>query len=217
MRKQYVVIGAGRFGSSVAVQLGSLGEEVMVIDRTEESIQALSEKVTHAVQVDATDESALKALGIRNFDVAVVAIGSDIQSSILITLLLKEQGIPYVIAKAQSEHHAKVLYKIGADRVVLPERDMGSRVANSLMSSSFMDMIELAADYSVAEFKPKEKWLNRSLNTLGLTKKYRVSLMAIRRGADIIIAVNPDTLIMPLDTLILVGHNDDLIRLEKDA
>lgn len=216
MGKQYVVIGAGRFGSSVAIQLGSLGEEVMVIDRNEENIQAILEKVTHTVQADATDESALKALGVRNFDVAIVAIGSDIQSSILVTLLLKEQGIPYVIAKAQSEHHAKVLYKIGADRVVLPERDMGSRVANSLVSASFMDMIELAVDYSVAEYMPKEKWLNKPLNALSLPKKYGISLMAIKRGADIIITVDPDTVIRPSDSLIVVGHNDDLIKLEKD-
>ncbi len=215
MGKQYVVIGAGRFGSSVAIQLGSLGEEVMVIDRSEESIQALLEKVTHTVQADATDENALKALGVRNFDVGIVAIGSDIQSSILVTLLLKEQGVPYVIAKAQSEHHAKVLYKIGADRVILPERDMGSRVANSLVSVSFMDMIELATDYSVAEYKPKEKWLNKPLNTLSLPKRYGVSLMAIKRGADIILTIDPETVIRPSDALILVGHNNDLIKLEK--
>lgn len=216
MRKQYIVIGAGRFGASVAIQLSSLGEEVMVIDRNEENIHALSEKVTHTVQTDATDENALKALGVRNFDVAIVAIGSDIQSSILITLLLKEQGVPYVVAKAQSEHHAKVLYKIGADRIVLPERDMGSRIANGLVSANFMDMIELAADYSVAEFVPKEKWLNRPLNTLSLPKKHGVSLMAIKRGGKIIIAVDPETVILPSDELILVGHNDDLIKLEKN-
>lgn len=217
MRRQYVVIGAGRFGSSVAIQLGSLGAEVMVIDRSEENLQVMAEKVTHTVQADATDENSLRTLGVRNFDVAIVAIGSDIQSSILATLLLKEQGISYVIAKAQSEHHAKVLYKIGADRVILPERDMGSRVANSLVSTSFMEMIELATDYSVAEYTPKEKWLNKPLNTLGLPKRYGVSLMAIKRGAEIIITINPDTVILPLDVLILVGHNDNLIKLEKDA
>lgn len=215
MRKQYIVIGAGRFGSSVAVKLNDLGEEVMVIDRNDENIHALADRVTHAVQADATDENALKALGVRNFDVAVVAIGSDIQSSILVTLMLKEMGIPHVIAKAQSEHHAKVLYKIGADRVILPERDMGIRIANNLVSSNFVDFMELAPDYSIAELKPKEKWLNKSLSELSLRTRHSVSLMAIKRSNDIIITVDPDTVILPEDVLVFIGHNDDLIKLEK--
>lgn len=216
MRKQFLVIGAGRFGSSVAIQLNNLGEEVMVIDRSDEGIHLLTDKVTHAVQADATDENALKALGVRNFDVAIVAIGSDIQSSILITLLLKELGIPSVIAKAQSEHHAKVLYKIGADRVVLPERDMGSRVANSLVSDKFADMIELAADYSVAELVPQEKWINKPLNTLSLPAKHGVYLMAIKRDGKMIIVVDPETVILPTDELIFMGHNDNLVTLSKN-
>lgn len=215
MRKQYIVIGAGRFGSSVAIKLNDLGEEVMVIDRNEENIHALADCVTHAVQADATDENALKALGVRNFDVAIVAIGSDIQSSILVTLMLKELGIPQIIAKAQSEHHAKVLYKIGADRVILPERDMGIRIANNLVSTNFVDFMELAPDYSIAELTPKEKWLNKTLNELSLRIKHGVSLMAIKRSNDVIITVDPDTLILPGDVLVFIGHNDDLIKLEK--
>ncbi len=215
MRKQFLVIGAGRFGSSVAVKLYELGEEVMVIDRNEDTIHALADNVTHAVQADATDENALKALGVRNFDVAVVAIGSDIQSSILVTLMLKELGIPHIIAKAQGEHHAKVLYKIGADRVILPERDMGIRIANNLVSTNFVDFMELASDYSIAELKPKDKWLNKNLSDLSLRTKHGVSLMAIKRSNDIIITIDPDTVIMPEDVLVLIGHNDDLIKLEK--
>lgn len=215
MKKQYVVIGAGRFGASVAVKLNDLGEEVMVIDRNDENIHVLADKVTHVVQADATDENALKALGVRNFDVAIVAIGSDIQSSILITLMLKELGIPHIIAKAQSEHHAKVLYKIGADRVILPERDMGIRIANNLVSTNFVDFMELAPNYSIAELKPKDKWLNKNLHDLALRTRYGVSLMAIKRNNDIVITIDPDTVIMPEDVLVFIGHNDDLIKLEK--
>lgn len=215
MRKQYIVIGAGQFGSSVAIKLNDLGEEIMVIDRNDENIHALADRVTHAVQADATDENALKALGVRNFDTAIVAIGSDIQSSILVTLMLKELGIPQIIAKAQSERHAKVLYKIGADKVILPERDMGIRIANSLVSTNFMNFMELAQDYSVAEMSPKEKWLNKSLSDLSLRNKYSVSLMAIKRNNDTIITIDPDTVILPSDVLVFVGHNDDLIKLEK--
>lgn len=216
MHKQYIVIGAGRFGSSVAVKLCELGEEVMVIDRSEDDVHALADQVTHAVQADATDENALKALGARNFDVAIVAIGSDIQSSILVTLMLKELGISHIIAKAQSEHHAKVLYKIGADRVILPERDMGIRIANSLVSTNFVDFMELAPDYSIAEIKPKERWFNKTLNDLSLRSKHNVSLMAIKRGAEIIITVDPDTVILAEDILVMIGHNNDLILLEKN-
>lgn len=215
MSKQYVVIGAGRFGASVAVKLNELGEEVMVIDRNDEHIHALADRVTHAVQADATDENALKALGVRNFDVAIVAIGSDIQSSILVTLMLKELGIAQIVAKAQGEHHAKVLYKIGADRVILPERDMGIRIANSLVSTNFVDFMELAPDYSIAEIKPKDRWLNKSLRDLNLRTRHSVSLMAIKRGVDIVIAIDSDTIILQDDILVFIGHNDDLIRLEK--
>ena len=123
--KNYVVIGCGRFGSSVAKTLYSLGHEVLAIDQNEEKVQNIADQVTHSVQADCTDENALKSLGIRNFDVAVISIGSDIQSSIMATLIVKELGVQYVLCKAQNELQAKVLYKIGADRVVFPERDMG--------------------------------------------------------------------------------------------
>lgn len=215
MSKQYVVVGAGRFGSGVALKLNELGEEVMVIDRNEDNINALVDHVTHVVQADVTDENALKALGVRNFDVAIVAIGSDIQSSILVTLMLKEMGVPYVVAKAQSEHHAKVLYKIGADRVVLPERDMGVRIANSLVSTNFVDFMELAPDYSIAEIKPRERWLGKNLSELDLRSRHGVSLMALKRGNEIIITVDPETEILVGDIMVLIGHNDDLIKLEK--
>ena len=120
--KQFVIIGLGRFGSSIAKTLYSLGNDVLAIDKDEDIVQEIADSVTHAVQLDATDENALRALGIRNFDVAVVTIGDNIQSSIMATLLVKELGVKYIIAKGHSDLHAKVLYKIGADRVVLPEK-----------------------------------------------------------------------------------------------
>ena len=125
--KQFIVIGCGRFGSSVAKTLYKMGNDVLAIDGNEETVQSISDEVTHAVQADATDEHALRSLGIRNFDVAVITIGSDIQASIMATLIVKEMGVKFVVAKAQNELHAKVLYRIGADRVVFPERDMGIR------------------------------------------------------------------------------------------
>lgn len=143
-KKQFVVVGLGRFGESLAKTVYDLGHDVLVIDMDEEKIADIADYVTHAVQMDATDENALKKLGVSNFDVAIVTIGSDIQASVMSTLLMREMGVKYVIAKGHSDLHAKVLYKIGADKVILPEKDMGKRVAHNLISSNILDYIELS-------------------------------------------------------------------------
>ena len=160
--KQFVIIGLGRFGLSVAKTLYDLGNDVLAIDMDEDLVQEISDNVTHAVQLDATDENALRSLGIRNFDVAVVTIGSNIQASVMVTLLVKELGVKYIIAKGHSDLHAKVLYKIGADRVVLPEKDMGVRVAHNLVSDSILDYIELSAEYSIMEIRSLNEWHGKS-------------------------------------------------------
>jgi len=151
VKKQFAVIGIGRFGSSVAKTLCGLGHEVLAVDRNQDRIQEIADYVTHAVQADATDEEALKSLGIRNFDAVVVSIGDDIQSSIMIALLCKEMGVKFVVGKAQNDLHAKVLYKIGVDKVIFPERDMGMKIAHHLASTNIIDYIELASDYSLVE------------------------------------------------------------------
>ncbi|KXG76157.1 potassium channel family protein [Thermotalea metallivorans] len=213
--KQFAVIGCGRFGSSVAKTLYSLGYDVLAIDENEDVIQAIADSVTHAVQVDATDEASLKSLGIRNFDVVVVTIGSDIQSSILITLIAKELGVKYVVAKAQNELHAKVLYKIGADRVVFPERDMGVRVAHNLVSSNILDYIELAPDYSIVEVTSLKEWEGKSLKDLNIRGKYGINVMAIKHGGEINISPTAADVIKRGDVLVVVGHNDDLQKIEQ--
>ncbi|HAE91450.1 MAG TPA: potassium transporter Trk, partial [Tissierella sp.] len=161
--KSFVVIGCGRFGSSIARTLYSLGNEVLAIDSSEEIIKEISEEVTHAVQADVMDETVLMDLGLRNFDVAVVAIGSDIEASIMATLVVKDLGIDKVIAKAQSELHGKVLSKIGADKIIFPERDMGVRVAHNLASTNILDFIELSPDYSILEIAALKEWEEKSL------------------------------------------------------
>jgi trk system potassium uptake protein TrkA len=215
LKKQFVVIGCGRFGSSVAMKLSELGEEVMVVDRSEEIIQSISESVTYAVQADATDEQTIRSLGIRNFDVAVVTIGSDIQSSILITLMCKEMGVKYVVSKAQNELHAKVLYKTGADRVVFPEREMGVKIAKSLVSDNILDYIELAPDYSIIEIVAADKWIGKNLRQLNFRARYGVNVMAVKHGLDIQVAVGPEETIREGDVLVVIGHNDDLNRIDK--
>lgn len=212
--KQFAVIGLGRFGTSLAKSLYSMGHDVLVIDKDEEQIQNISDMVTHAVHADATDEYSLKALGLRNFDVAVVAIGSDIQASILVTLLCKEMGIKYVLAKAKSELHAKVLYKIGADRVVFPERDMGMRVAHNLMSSNILDYIELSSDYSLIEITAIPSWEGKTLKDLNLRVRFGVNVMAIKHDNEINISPKGDDTINRNDILVVIGSNEDIKKLE---
>ncbi len=215
MAKQFVILGAGRFGASVAQKLMDLGAEVMVVDRDEKVIQSLADKVTHAVQSDVTYDGAINALGIRNFDTAVVTVGDDIQTSILTTIILKEFGMKHIVAKAQNELHAKVLYKIGADRVVFPEREMGIRVAKNLMASNVMDFIELSPDYSIVEMAPRKEWIGKTISELDIRKNYGLNVMAIRRGAETKISISPMYKVQSGDILVVIGNNQDLKELEN--
>ena len=215
--KQFVIIGIGRFGSALAQRLFELGHEVLAIDTDEEEIQKISDKVTHAVTADASDESVLKSLGVRNFDVAIVAIGSDIQSSIITTLMLKDLGVKYVVAKAQNDLHAKVLYKIGADRVVFPERDMGERVAHNLIATNILEFIELSPEYSIIEFYVPHNWVGKNLRDLNLRVKYGVNVVALKsiKSNKINAAPMADEEIKEDTVLVVIGSNEDLKRLEK--
>lgn len=214
VKKQFVIIGLGRFGSSVAETLYGLGNDVLVIDKDEDLIQDISDKVTHAVQMDATDEGALRTLGLRNFDVAVVTIGSNIQASVMVTLLVKELGVKYIIAKGNSDLHAKVLYKIGADRVILPEKDMGVRVAHNLVSESILDFIELSPDYSIMEIEAPEEWQNKTINELKLRSKYGINVMAIKRDDEINLSPPADFIVEGKDIFVAIGSAEDLSKLE---
>ncbi len=216
MDKQFVVIGAGRFGQSVAVKLSEMGKEVMVVDSREEVIQQIADKVTYAVQADATDENAIKALGVRNFDVAIVTIGSNIQSSILITLMVKELGIKQIVAKAQNPQHAKVLYKIGANRVVFPEKEMGIKIAKSLVTSNVLDLIDLANDYSILEIKMNSDWVGKTLVEINMRRRYSISVIAIKREDSLNINVSGDYVLLKDDILVVIGHNKDLEKIEKE-
>lgn len=212
--KSYVVIGCGRFGTSVAKTLYTLGHDVMAVDQSEEIIQSISDYVTHAVQVDATDEISLKALGIRNFDVAVISIASDIQSSIMATIIIKELGVPYVLCKAQNELQAKVLYKIGADRVVFPERDMGVRVAHNLVSQNVLEYIELDPNYSMAEIKVPTSWIGKTLQSVNLRAKYGINVVAIKKDTMVNISPEADEIFEFGDLLVVIGDNNAIGRVE---
>lgn len=214
-KKQFVVIGLGRFGSTLAKTVYELGHDVLAIDKDEEKVQDIADHVTHAIQMDATDENALKNVGLRNFDVAVVTIGSDIQASIMATLLTKEMEVNFIIAKAHNEQHAKVLDKIGADKVILPEQDMGVRVAHNLVSSNILDYIELSSEYSIMEIEALDEWDSKSLKDLELRKKYGINIVAIKDGKNINVSPNADDMIKKGDIIVALGSVGDLRKLEK--
>lgn len=215
MVKQFAVIGLGRFGASLARTLVKMGHEVLAIDSDEKKVEELADEVTQAVQADALEDSSLKSLGIRNFDVVVVAIGQDIQSNILVTLMLKESGVKKVVAKASTELQGKVLQKIGADIVVFPERDMGERVARWLVSKNIIDMINVSPDYSLVELSAPAEIVGKTLLETALRKKYGITLLAIRRGNDFIISPGARQEIEQGDILIVIGSNDRLKNLEE--
>lgn len=217
MKKQFAVIGLGRFGSSVCKELYRMGHEVLVIDIEEDRINAYSNFSTHAVIADATDEKMFRDLGIRNFDHVIVAIGDNIQSSILCTLLLKELGVKNVWTKAQNDYHHKVLEKIGADRIIHPEKDMGIRIAQHLISEKIIDYIELSEDYSIVELIATDKVCNKSLIELNIRAKYGCTILAIKRGEEIKVSPLPQELIYNNDILIVIGHKKDLKRFEEEG
>lgn len=215
--KEFVIFGLGKFGRSIAMTLANYGHNVLAIDQNEEVVQEMSEFVTHAVQADVTDIDTLKSLGIGNFDIAVVAISQDMQSSIMATMLLKELGVNYVITKAQSEIHKKVLEKIGADRVVFPEREMGNRIATSLISDNIMDFIELSRDYSIVEVMALDEWVGKTLLQLNMRVNYGINVMAIRRGEDINITPGANEVITSEDILVVIGAQKDLQKISTQT
>jgi trk system potassium uptake protein TrkA len=214
--KQFAVIGLGRFGTSVAKTLATMGHEVLVIDERQEKIQEIVGEVTHAIQADAKDEHALKALGIRNFDVVIVAIGKDTEANILVTVLLKELGVKYVVAKARTALQGKVLERVGADKVVYPERDMGMRVAHSLVSSNVLDHIDLSDKHSILEVVAPEVLIGKTLRQSALRAKYDITVMAIKRGDEIMVNPSPDEPIKEGDVIVAVGENSKLRKIERE-
>lgn len=217
MKQNFAIIGMGRFGGSLCQTLVEAGQEVLAIDNNEDRINEYMNVATHAVVANAQDEMTLKSLGIRNFDQVIIAIGEDIQASILVTLMVKEMGVPNITAKAQNEYHARVLEKIGADRVVHPERDMGVRVAHNLLSKSVLDYIELSTEYTLAEVKiTNHKFYNKTLQELDFRQRYGFTIVAIRRGTnEVLISPTANQVIHQNDCLVVVGTTDDVDRFDE--
>lgn len=214
-KKQFLVIGLGRFGSELAKTLFKLGNDVLAVDKNEELVENIADDVTHAVTIDSTDENALKSLGISNFDVAIVSIGDDLESSVLITLILKDLGINYIVCKAQNDLHEKVLKKIGADKVVRPEKDMGRKTAYNLVSSSVLDYIQLSRDYAIMEIEAPKEWYNKTLIDVDVRKKYNINIIGIKRGHNINIAPSGEDVIKEKDVLVTLSSHENFSKFKK--
>lgn len=212
-RKEFVVFGMGKFGVSVAKALSDNGCQVMAVDSEQDRIAEVAEYVTHAVCADVTDAEAMYSLGIRKFDGAIVAIGENLEASVLVTIIAKELGIPYVLAKAQTELQAKVLKKVGADKIVFPEKETGIRIANNLASGNFFDAIELSTKYSMMDLNVPTEWLGKTLRELNLRATKKINIIGIKQKEEFEITPDPDAPLTEDDILVVIGKNQTLSKL----
>ena len=215
--KTFLVLGLGRFGNAVATELCALGNEVLAVDSREDLVQAVAPYVTHAVTADARDPEVLRELSAHSFDCAVVAIGSDIGTSALITLNLKDLGVSKVVAKASSHTHRKVLEKIGADRVVFPEHEMGVKLAHSLSDANVLNFIELSEDASIVEIPVPEAWVNKTLRQLDVRNTYGVNIIALRRGPKQKLTISPggEDVLESTDVVVALGRDKYINQIQK--
>lgn len=213
--KSYIVIGLGRFGSEVAAQLYSHGCEVLAMDCSEDKVNQISNRVTHAVVGDARDKGVLRALGAADFECAIVAIGGSLADSVLATMNLKELGISKIVCKAHDETHRQVLLKLGADQVMIPEQENAARLARSLSSPNVLEYIELSEEFGIIEVPAPKRWLDKSLKELNVRAKLGVNIIAVERGSKIDVSPAADYKIMEGDILVVLGDTDALSTVQK--
>ncbi|WP_454193787.1 potassium channel family protein [Paenibacillus sp. Marseille-Q7038] len=216
-KQQFVVVGLGRFGSSLAMELVEKGYEVLGIDRNEEIVNDMSDVLTHTVVADASDEDMLRSLGVRNFDCGIVAIGDDVQMSILSTILLKELGVKKVIAKAISLLHGRALEKLGVDRVVYPERDMGKRVAHQLVTPNLLDYIDLSDNYTIVEITAPLHLDGKTLSEVNTRARFNCSVVALQKKEGVIIAPTALDAISSGDIMVIIGTHTNIDRFEEEV
>lgn len=213
MKKSFAVIGLGRFGRSIAMELYRLGADVMVIDKDEEKINRLSDFVTCAINVDVCDTDALANVGISNMDAVIVAMSDYLEPSVMSVTTAKELGVPLVIAKARDELTGTILDKVGSDKVVFPEKESGVRYSRKLMSSDFLEFFELSDKVGLIELMPKKEWVGKSLKELNLRKEYRINVIAIKENEDINILLDPDEPLKADCPLVVTINKSDMKRL----
>ncbi len=208
----FAVIGLGRFGVAVATTLERMGFSVIAIDKDESKVGEIKDYVSYAKVLDSTNINALREAGVQNVDVAIVSIAHDVEASVLTALLVKELGVKFVIARAISEPHEKILERIGVDLVVYPERDMGVRLAQRLVAPNVIDYMEFSANIKIFEVEPPESIIGKTIQELDLRKNYNLSIIAIQRGSEVIGNINPFDRIQKGDILYIIGTFEDISR-----
>lgn len=211
----FAIIGLGRFGLSIARTLIELEQDVLGIDILADVVQRNRDELPNIMQLDSTDEDALQQIGITNFDVVVVAIGQDMEDSILTTAILQELGVKKIVAKANSHQHGRILEKVGAHKVIYPERDMGIRLAHSLVAKNFLDFIELSDAYSIVELNVPKFFIKKSLKQLNLRSRYGINVLGIRRGSNFIVSPKAEEVFQEGDVILVLGNITDLQKLEE--
>ena len=214
MNQTYAVFGLGRYGRSVAKELVDDGAEVLAVDNREAVVNAAIAEIPYCKCADVTDPEALRQLGIPNMDVVIVTMGNHLEESVMATMLCKELGVKTVIAKCSSEMNCKILSRVGADRVVFPENESGIRLAKNLMSSGFMDIIELAQDVSMVELEVKPQWIGKNLIELNLRKKYSVNVVAVLEGKNVNTNIDPQMPLTQSMRLIVIANPAKLSKLK---
>ena len=213
INKSYAVFGLGRYGTSVAKELASSGAEVLAIDNNQAIINDAADFLPLCRCADITDPAVIEHLGISNIDTVIIAMANNLEASVMATALCKEVGVKEVIAKCSNEMHKKILLKVGADKVVFPEFESGLRLAKNLLSSGFVDVIELSKNVSMVEIDVKKEWLNKTLIELNLRKKYGLNVIAIKNDQEVIVNINPETKLIEAMKLIVIANTDKLTKL----
>lgn len=216
MGKQYAVFGLGNFGKSVALSLESLGCEVLAVDKSMEKVQEISEHVSYAMRADIEDVEAMRSIGARNLDGVVIALADSLEASVMATIVAKEIGIPYVIVKAQTELHGKVLKKVGADRVVYPEKEMGLKIARGIVETNFAEWIDLSPEFSLIEYKMPASWAGKTLLELKIRERLGINVVGFICDGEVSIAVDPSQPFPENSIVILIGPNKALEELKED-
>lgn len=215
MKDGYAVLGLGRFGTTVAVTLAEAGFQIMAVDRDEEAVQDVADLVTYAVRGDVTDPDMVRSLGLGNMDGVVIAIANNLEASVMATLLAKESGASYIIAKGDNELHKTILQKMGADKVVIPEQEMGVNVARNLTLGRFTDLIELSSDVSLIEMEVPASWVGKNLIELDLRGKYSVNVVAVKSESGTDVTPNPAKAMEKNQSILISGRNEDIQRLSR--
>lgn len=208
--KSFAVIGLGQFGMTLAVTLAESDCDVLAIDDKEENIEEISEKVTYAVKADVREPGILKALGVQNVDVAIIAVAENLEASISATMQAKDLGVPCVVAKSMNSLHGRILDKIGADKIIYPEQAMGLRVARNLLSGGYLDVFELSAEFSMAEFSIPESWVGKSLIDLNVRERFHINIIGIKQGENVTVDLKPSEPLPDRCSIIAIGKNKDL-------